>query len=101
MASRRASASDSDAFAVTAMFLGMDIALGFGEPGWLARALAELETDVANGARGLKVYKSLGLDSKDAAGERIAVDDPRLDPIWAKCGELGIPVLIHSAIRIN
>jgi predicted TIM-barrel fold metal-dependent hydrolase len=25
------------------------------------------------------------------------VDDPRLDPIWALCGELGIPVLIHSA----
>jgi predicted TIM-barrel fold metal-dependent hydrolase len=27
----------------------------------------------------------------------VKVDDPRLDPIWAKCGELGIPVLIHSA----
>ena len=26
----------------------------------------------------------------------IEVDDPRLDPIWAKCGELGIPVLIHT-----
>jgi predicted TIM-barrel fold metal-dependent hydrolase len=24
------------------------------------------------------------------------VDDPRLDPIWARCGELGIPVLIHT-----
>jgi len=23
------------------------------------------------------------------------VDDPRLDPLWAKCGELGIPVMIH------
>jgi len=23
--------------------------------------------------------------------------DPRLDPIWEKCGELGMPVLIHSA----
>jgi predicted TIM-barrel fold metal-dependent hydrolase len=33
----------------------------------------------------------------DAAGRRIAVDDPRLDPVWAKCGELGIPVLIHTA----
>lgn len=27
---------------------------------------------------------------------RVPADDPRLDPIWAKCGELGIPVLIHT-----
>jgi predicted TIM-barrel fold metal-dependent hydrolase len=25
------------------------------------------------------------------------VDDPRLDPLWAKAGELGVPVLIHTA----
>jgi predicted TIM-barrel fold metal-dependent hydrolase len=77
------------------VFTNVDLT-GLGGPGWLERALAELETDVANGARGLKVYKSLGMDAKDVAGERIAVDDPRLDPIWAKCAELGIPVLIHS-----
>ncbi len=77
------------------VFTNVDVG-GLGEPGWQERALAELETDVANGARGLKIYKSLGLESKDTAGQRIAVDDPRLDPIWAKCGELGIPVLIHS-----
>ena len=69
---------------------------GLGEPGWTERALVELETDVANGARGLKIYKGLGMDSVDAAGERIPVDDPRLDQIWQRCGELGIPVLIHS-----
>ena len=77
------------------VFTNVDLG-GLGEPGWQERALAELETDVANGAGGLKIYKSLGMDSRDAAGNRIAVDDPRLDPIWAKCGELGIPVLIHS-----
>ena len=52
---------------------------------------------VANGAIGLKVYKSLGLSDKDSEGNRVAVDDPRLSPIWDVCGELGIPVLIHSA----
>jgi len=34
---------------------------------------------------------------KDIAGQRLAIDDIRLDPIWAKCAELGIPVLIHAA----
>jgi predicted TIM-barrel fold metal-dependent hydrolase len=52
---------------------------------------------VAKGAIGLKVYKSLGLTNKDSKGNRVTVDDERLGPIWEVCGELGIPVLIHSA----
>ncbi len=70
---------------------------GVGEKGWGKKAAAQLEQDVKNGARGLKVYKSLGLRNTDINGKRVAIDDPRLDPIWAKCGELGIPVLIHAA----
>jgi predicted TIM-barrel fold metal-dependent hydrolase len=68
-----------------------------GKKGWSENAVRQLEEDVANGAKGLKIYKSLGLRNLDINGDRIAIDDPRLDPIWAKCGELGIPVLIHSA----
>tara|TARA_B100000900_G_scaffold403509_1_gene410685 strand:+ start:4845 stop:5987 length:1143 start_codon:yes stop_codon:yes gene_type:complete len=52
---------------------------------------------VSKGAIGLKVYKSLGLTNKDSKGERVRVDDERLEPIWEVCGELNIPVLIHSA----
>ncbi|TDI70695.1 MAG: amidohydrolase [Bacteroidetes bacterium] len=70
---------------------------GIGVTGWIEKTLSQLEEDVANGARGLKIYKSLGLRYTDKAGKRVAVDDVRLDPIWAKCGELGIPVLIHTA----
>jgi predicted TIM-barrel fold metal-dependent hydrolase len=66
------------------------------EPSWLDSTLRQLETDVANGAQGLKIYKSLGLTTKDSSGKRIPTNDPRLDPLWAKCGELGIPVLIHT-----
>ena len=67
------------------------------DPEFGALAAARLEADVEAGARGLKIFKSLGLQITDAAGERVPVDDPRLDPIWARAGELGIPVLIHSA----
>jgi len=70
---------------------------GVGEPGWAEEAVAQLEADVAAGAVGLKVYKSLGMDAEDVDGRRIPVDDPRLDPVWTRCGELGIPVLIHTA----
>ncbi|HMB62211.1 MAG TPA: amidohydrolase family protein [Eudoraea sp.] len=70
---------------------------GVGNAGWAAGATRQLEEDVKNGAKGLKIYKSLGLRNEDTDGNRLAIDDERLDPIWAKCGELGIPVLIHAA----
>ena len=67
------------------------------EPDWTEETVKQLEFDVKNGAKGLKISKRLGMYAKDRAGNRIAVNDPRIDAIWAKCGELGIPVLIHSA----
>jgi predicted TIM-barrel fold metal-dependent hydrolase len=70
---------------------------GVGGDDWSEKAVNQLREDVNNGARGLKIYKSLGLRNKDIEGNRIAVDDPRLDPIWKLCGELEIPVIIHSA----
>jgi predicted TIM-barrel fold metal-dependent hydrolase len=70
---------------------------GIDEPDYGSKAAAALGEDVKLGAQGLKIYKSLGMSNKDKNGNRIRVDDPRLDPIWARCGELGIPVLIHTA----
>ena len=70
---------------------------GFGDENWTRIAVKELEEDVAAGAVGLKIYKSLGLSTKDQDGNRVPVDHPDLDAVWAKAGELGIPVIIHSA----
>lgn len=67
------------------------------EPDWAENTVKQLEYDYSIGARGLKIYKSQGMTNTDAAGNRIAINDPRIDPVWEKCGELGIPVLIHSA----
>ena len=78
------------------VFTNMDFA-AIDDPEWQARMVKQLEEDVKKGANGLKIYKSLGMFNKDSKGNRIHIDDPRIDPIWAKCGELGIPVLIHAA----
>jgi len=59
------------------------------------RAACEIEQAAAAGARGLKIWKDFGLRVKDADGQLIAVDSPRLDPVWSAAGELGLPVLIH------
>lgn len=60
----------------------------------MANALADAKE---RGAVGLKVFKMLGLFYRNPNGSLIAIDDSRWDPIWAACGELGLPVLIHSA----
>ena len=77
------------------VFTNIDFS-GIDNPAWTKTAVEQLEKDVKNGAAGLKVYKDLGLEVKDQKGNRLRVDDPRLDPIWEKCGELKIPVLIHT-----
>lgn len=66
------------------------------DPDFGRKAAAQLRRDVQNGAQGLKIFKNLGLTLTDKQGNRIATDDARLDPIWAACGQLGIPVLIHT-----
>jgi predicted TIM-barrel fold metal-dependent hydrolase len=65
------------------------------EPNFGENEAKRLEDAVILGCRGLKIAKSLGLGFRDNSGILIKVDDPRIDPIWAKCGELGIPVEIH------
>lgn len=62
-----------------------------------AEMVQQLDESVARGARGLKVLKDLGLGVRDKSGKLVAVDDPRLDPIWEECGRLGIPVAIHTS----
>jgi predicted TIM-barrel fold metal-dependent hydrolase len=78
------------------VFANVDFSL-INDPEFGPKAADQLGRDYLAGARGLKIFKNLGMDVKDASSQRVAVDDPRLDPIWAKAGELKIPVLIHTA----
>lgn len=64
----------------------------FGE--WAAARLVE---QARRGAQGLKIWKPFGLTVRDQRGALAAVDDPRLDPLWAAAGELGLPVMVHVA----
>jgi len=45
----------------------------------------------------VKIWKDLGMIIRDGSGALLRVDDPRLDPFWARCGELGLVVFIHTA----
>ncbi|MEQ8478786.1 amidohydrolase family protein [Fulvivirga sp.] len=76
------------------VFTNIDVST-INEEGWTEKTVKQIENDVKLGANGLKIYKSQTMAVVD--GERIAINDTRIDPVWAKCGELGIPVLIHAA----
>lgn len=70
---------------------------GVNEPAFGKRVAKQLQKAVENGFAGLKISKTLGLGVKNEQGEYLPVDAPRLDPIWEKAGQLGIPVTIHTA----
>jgi hypothetical protein len=59
-----------------------------------AEAIVQAHRD---GARGLKILKTLGLYLREniTTGKLVKIDDPRFDPMWDVCGQLNIPVAIH------
>jgi predicted TIM-barrel fold metal-dependent hydrolase len=66
-------------------------------PAGVARIVASLRASRDAGARGLKVWKDLGLGVRDERSAFVLPDDPRLADVWSAAGELGLPVLIHTA----
>jgi predicted TIM-barrel fold metal-dependent hydrolase len=65
---------------------------GFGE-----RLAASLRESAGAGAKGVKVWKDLGLHVRDDRGELIMPGDERLAPVWSAAAELGLPIFIHTA----
>ncbi len=68
-------------------------------PDFARQAVAQVEEGARLGAAGFKEFKRLGLYLRDhrGRGKLIAIDDPKLDPMWQRLGELGMPVSIHVA----
>ncbi len=62
----------------------------------IAELPGELERAIKMGAiADGELWKNLGLKTRDETGKILPVDDPRLDPFWAKAGELNVPILWH------
>jgi len=70
---------------------------GVTESGFFLRAADYLESLVERGAIGFKLWKVFGLEVRDATGRILRVDDERLDPVFDKACELGIPIMFHAA----
>jgi predicted TIM-barrel fold metal-dependent hydrolase len=79
------------------VFAGLDYGGWEADTAFGETEAGRLRDSVARGARGLKVWKTLGLRARDPLGRLVAVDDERLDPLWTTAAELDLPVVIHVA----
>lgn len=77
-------------------YMNLDYA-NWDQPDFAAQAVKQLEEGHRLGAAGFKEYKRLGLYLRDGQGRLLKVDDPKLDSMWERCGELNMPVSIHVA----
>ncbi len=66
-------------------------------PDFARRIAIRLAAAKQQGACGLKLFKRFGLTYRNPDGSFVRIDDPRWDPIWSACGDLKLPVIIHSA----
>ena len=67
----------------------------FNEPDFVPKVIEQLRADIAAGAKGVKVWKDIGMEVKDAEGRHVQIDHPRFQPIWDFLVEQGIPVMAH------
>ena len=71
----------------------------FLEPNYPQLQADAIVSAAKDGARGLKVLKTLGLYLREhiTTGPLVKVDDARFDPMWEACAAMGLPVFIHTA----
>ena len=69
---------------------------GFGKPDWPARTIKRLDAAFAQGAVGVKVWKNIGMVARDQNGQRVFLDDSRLDPVMRHMQARNIPLIAHQ-----
>ena len=80
------------------MWCGLDLS-GYNKPGFGPAAVKELERCRQAGARGVgEIHdKGSGLVAGKSKAPGMHPDDTRMDAVWEKCGELGMPISLHVA----
>jgi predicted TIM-barrel fold metal-dependent hydrolase len=68
----------------------------FNEPEWEQQTIAYLKESFDKGAIGVKVWKNIGMDLKDAEGKFVMIDHPRFDPVMNFLEQQQKPLLSHQ-----
>lgn len=67
---------------------------GFGEPGWVDRTVAQIDSGARSGAVAVKVWKNIGMTLR-VDGRFVMIDDPRFDPVLDHIERLGLTLAAH------
>lgn len=68
----------------------------FEHPHWTETTLKDLDSALADGAVGVKVWKNIGMELRDASGKLVMVDDARFKRLFDGLTQRGAMVLGHQ-----
>lgn len=65
-------------------------------PDWSSKVIDSVNQAVAQDARGVKVWKNIGMDFRGADGEMVMIDDQKFDAIFTHMKSIGLPLIGHQ-----
>jgi predicted TIM-barrel fold metal-dependent hydrolase len=63
---------------------------------WAEKTISKIESDISNGACGVKFWKNIGMSIQETDGSFLMLDDAKLEPVFTFLEEQQIPVLGHQ-----
>ncbi len=69
----------------------------FSDPDFLKTTIAGLNSDFAQGAVAVKIWKNIGMELKGSSGRYVLADDPRLAPIFQDIAAHNKTLIAHQA----
>jgi hypothetical protein len=82
-------------------FAGAFSVQNFQSPDWAGAALNQINSALAQGAVGFKIWKNIGMSLKDPDGRYVMLDDPRFEPVFSRLERDHVVLLGHQAEPLN
>lgn len=68
---------------------------GWDRVDWPKKTIEYLDKTFTQGAVAVKVWKNIGMEFRNAAGELVMIDDPKFDPVFDHLQQKGISLMGH------
>src|ERR1700691_782063 len=69
----------------------------FADASFSGDAVKQIDSDFAQGAVAVKIWKNVGMEIKDGGGQYVMADDPKFEPIYKDTAPHGKPLMTHQA----
>ena len=76
-------------------FLGTFSVDDFGKDGFIEQIIARIDRCMNAGAKGIKIWKNIGMTLQDEQGNYVMADHPAFVPVFTYLEKQGIPLMAH------